>query len=302
MKTIFLTFLILLIVAPIVKSQQVPDTTFLPKIESATYISGSGPVICIDSAHNNLHTLRGGFAPFARLMKADGFRMKDLDETIEDKNTLSGCNIYAIINPLHERNLGNWRLPTPSAFSEIEISEIEGWVKEGGSLFLVADHMPFAGAADDLANLFGFNFSNGFANLAKERNQPDLFTKENGRLIPQSFFEEELSSVTSFTGSAFTYPDEANVIMKFKSEDVSLEPEIAWQFSDSTKSVSLENYAQGAVLNYGRGKFAVFGEAAMFTAQIVTTPNGIFKVGFNSVLAPNNTRFILSLLHWLDKQ
>ena len=300
MKTSFLTLLILLIAAPVIKSQQVPDTTFTPKIESATYKLNSGPVICIDSAHNNLHTLYSGFAPFARLMTADGFRMKDLNKPIKDKKILSGCNIYAIINPLHESNLGNWRLPTRSAFSEAEISEIEGWVKEGGRLFLVADHMPFAGAADDLANLFGFNFSNGFANLAKEGNQLDLFTVANERLIAQSFFEGELTSVTSFTGSAFTYPDEADVIMKFKHEDVSLEPEIAWQFSDSTKSISLENYAQGAIMNYGSGKTAIFGEAAMFTAQIVTTQNGIYKVGFNSRLAPNNSQFILSLIHWLD--
>lgn len=302
MRYLFFTTLIFLIGSIVGLAQQAPDTTFIPKIKSPTYGLNMGPIICIDSAHNNLHTLYGGFAPFARLMEADGFRMRDLNEPINVKTTLSGCDIYSIINPLHESNLGNWRLPNPSAFSKAEIIEIEEWVEEGGRLFLVADHMPFAGAADDLAKIFGFNFSNGFANLAKEYNQPDLFTEANGRFIlPPSFFEEELTSITSFTGSAFTYPNEADVIMKFNSEDVSLEPEIAWQFSDSTKTISLENYAQGAVLNYGLGKVAVFGEAAMFTAQLVTNQNGSFKIGFNSRIAPNNQLFAVRLMEYLAK-
>lgn len=291
--------LFVLIFSPIVESQQVPDTTFIPNVTSTAFEKGEGPTICIDSAHNNLHRIDGGFAPFARLMRADGFRLKDKGAIINNKKVLSDCAIYVIVNPLHESNLGNWRLPNPSAFSEVEISEIEGWVKEGGRLFLIADHMPFAGAADELANLFGFNFSNGFARLQKSDNQPDIFSKDNGRLM-ESEITEGIESVTSFTGSAFTYPEEAQVIMKFKEEDISLEPEIAWQFSDSTKTIGLDNYAQGAVVNYGKGKLAVFGEAAMFTAQKISNQNGTFRVGFNSRLAPNNSQFISNLIHWLD--
>jgi hypothetical protein len=46
----------------------------------------------------------------------------------------------------------------------------------------------------------------------------------------------------------------------------------------------------------GKGKVAVFGEAAMFTAQIA---NGTLKAGFNSELAPKNAQFTLNLIHWL---
>lgn len=299
MRILLITSLLLFVVTSMGVSQQSPDTTFVAKIERATYSNNSGPIICIDSAHNNLHTLKSGFAPFVRLMKADGFRLRDMNKLVKDMSILSDCDIYAIINPLHQSNLGNWRLPNPSAFSENEISEIQAWVKEGGRLFLIADHMPFAGAANKLANEFGFNFSNGFANLAKEGNQPDYFSFDNGRLLKTDFLPKELNSVTSFTGSAFTYPDEAEVVMKFSEEDASLEPEVAWQFNDSTKSVNLKDYAQGALLNYGEGKVAIFGEAAMFTAQIVTTQNGTFKVGFNSRIAPNNQLFAVRLMEYL---
>ncbi len=280
-------------------AQQRPDTTFIPNVTTSLFQKDSGPIICIDSAHNNLHTLNGGFAPFARLMRSVGFRVEDRNAIISDKTLLSVCDIYAIINSLHKSNLGNWRLPNPSAFTNQEITEINEWVKEGGRLFLVADHMPFGGAAFELAKSFGFEFSNGFARLEKEGNQPDYFSIENGRLLQQEFFGDEINSVTSFTGSAFTYPDEANIIMKFKTEDVSLEPEIAWQFTDSTKTISLENYAQGAVFEYGEGKILVFGEAAMFTAQKVRNQNGTFRVGFNSSNAPNNQLFIIRLMEYL---
>jgi hypothetical protein len=82
-------------------------------------------------------------------------------------------------------------------------------------------------------------------------------------------------------------------VMVFIDGDFSLNPEIAWQFVEETETVSLSGYAQGALLKYEKGRIAVFGEAAMFTAQIIQLPNGDeFKVGLNNKqLAPNNIRF-----------
>ena len=41
----------------------------------------------------------------------------------------------------------SWELPTPSAFTDDEIDVVVRWVADGGALFLIADHMPAAGAA-----------------------------------------------------------------------------------------------------------------------------------------------------------
>ena len=282
-----------------VQAQQRFDTTFTPHIVEPLFDESVAPVICIDSGHNNLHTLGGGFSPFARLMKANGFRMRDLSSSVSNREVLSDCDIYAIINPLHESNLGNWRLPNPSAFTTQEIIEINNWVNDGGRIFLVADHMPFGGAAFELAKSFGFEFSNGFARLKKEGNHPDYFSLQNERLQEHQMLAGEIQSVTTFTGSAFKNPEKAELILSFKKGDISLEPEIAWQFADTTKTIDLENYAQGAVMNYGKGKLAVFGEAAMFTARDITNENGTFKVGFNSRLAPNNQQFAVRLMRYL---
>ena len=51
-----------------------------------------------------------------------------------------------------------------------EIKAVKKWVNDGGSLFLIADHMPCAGAAKDLAAEFGFEFTNGFVLYESSKN------------------------------------------------------------------------------------------------------------------------------------
>jgi hypothetical protein len=294
-----LAFLFVLIPTLVIAQQRV-DTTFAVDIESPMYSLGEGPVICFDSAHNNFHTLKGGFAPVAYILKKDGYQTRDFREPADDIEKLNACEVFITVNPLHESNLGNWELPNPPVYSEAEVETLKKWVEEGGSLFLIADHMPFPGAVTNLAETFGFEFSNGFAQLNKEGNTPDIFSLENQRLR-SSPITKGITSVTSFTGSAFKYPSEAIPIMLFEEGDRSLEPEIAWQFSDTTKTVDLAGYAQGAIMEYGEGRLAVFGEAAVFTAQTISNAQGKFKFGLNNQnLAPQNLDFLLNIIHWLD--
>ena len=162
--------------------------------------------------------------------------------------------------------------------------------------------MPFAGAAKELGRSFGFEFRNGFATVEKEQNQPDLFTIENKRLLESPISGKEVTSVTSFTGSSFTYPESAVPVMVFTEGDFSLDPEVAWQFEEDTETASINGYAQGALLQYKDGRVAVFGEAAMFTAQTIQTPGGTFNIGLNNKeMAPQNISFLLNLIHWLDQ-
>ncbi|WP_103663738.1 hypothetical protein [Gracilimonas amylolytica] len=286
-----------------IMAQQRPDTTFVTEFEKPIFAKGQGPAICIDAAHNNFHTSETGFAPFSKVLRLDGFVIRSVTETLQmNLEPLKDCQVFVVANPLHESNINNWRLPNPSAFTQNEIDRINDWVNSGGSLFLIADHMPFAGAAEKLGRSFGFEFNNSFASLEKEQNEPDQFNQSNGRLVAESLPDKSISSITTFTGSAFEYPSEANPILLFKEGDFSLEPEIAWQFNDSTKSTSLEGYSQGAIMDYGGGKLAVFGEAAMFTAQVIDTPQGEFKVGLNNKeMAPQNLEFLRSLMKWLSE-
>ena len=48
-----------------------------------------------------------------------------------------------------------------------------------------------------------------------------------------------------------------------------------------------------------KGRVAIFGEAAMFTAQLAGRNQ--FKVGMNSDEAPENYKLLLNVVHWLDR-
>lgn len=283
-------------------AQQRPDTAFTYLIETPAYPPGTGPLLAIDDAHHNFHTLDGGFAPFGKLVRLDGYRVQRMNSPLNTLKTGTGPRILVIANALDVSDTEDWVLPNPSAFNKEEIQNIQRWVAEGGRLLLIADHMPFAGAAGELAAAFGFSFLNGFAFTAERSWPPSKFTKVEGTLCSSPVTEtgkaqSNVNEVATFTGSAFTIPDQAIPVLKFNRDHWSLQPDTAWVFHLGTPKVMLENHCQGAIMKYGKGKIAVFGEAAMFTAQIV---NENFRVGINSPEAPDNARFALNLIHWLD--
>ena len=284
--------------------QQVPDTTSLPKITNPAYAGGEGPRIFIDGSHNNFHTADNRYLPFATFLRADGFRVKGLKRTI-NRDVLKECEVLVISNALHASNLGNWQLPTPSAFSSDEIKAIRAWVEQGGSLMLIADHMPFPGAAAELAAAFGVQFNNGFAyemENGQRQNRPIIFRRADGSLGEHAITrgrnsDERIDSVATFTGQAFQVSADSGALLVFREGSVSQMPEIAWQFDADTKSVDVSGWLQGYVAETGRGRVAIFGEAAMFTSQRAG-PQGR-PMGMTMPLASQNPQFLLNVMHWL---
>jgi len=282
-------------------AQELPDTAFSFPIRQAAYQPGTGPLILVDEAHNNTHTLNGRFFAFGKLLRQDGYRVLPLITPILTPELLSSCGILVIANALDSSNLGNWVLPTPSPFLKEEIQTIKEWVKNGGSLLLIADHMPFAGAASKLGKVFGFEFINGFAFFVEETWPPIVFAADSGMLPPSPITAgikeyEQVKRVATFTGSAIYVPDLATPVLSFL-DGLTLQPDTAWIFYNWTPWENLGRYHQGAIRNFGKGRVAVFGEADMFTALIV---NNSVAVGFNSPYANQNAQFTLNLIHWLD--
>lgn len=276
-------------------SQQVPDLGFPIIIENPKYTGAKTAIIGIDASHHNFHTLETNFAPFAKLVEKDGYHPVSISEI--NKETLDSLNIFVIANPLESSNVGNWRRPIANAFSENEIEIIEKWVQAGGSLLVIADHMPFAGATNTLAKRFGFSYEDGFV-LNREGGSwpPDSYSKQNSNLL-NTPLTHSIDSLAAFTGSALLAPNDATIIARFPETHTLLIPEVAWQFSESTIEKPIEDFVMGAIKKYGSGKIAFFTEAAMFTAQIVQDQ---YKVGFNSPAAPQNIQFVLNTIHWLD--
>lgn len=285
-------------------AQQVSDTNYTFKIDSPAYPHGNGPVIMVDSIHYNFHNINERYKPFAMLLSSDGYVM-DSYVSLFTKEGLQKCRILVISNALDSSNTETWNLPNPSAFSENEIEEIKKWVEGGGRLFLIADHMPFAGAAYGLGKAFGFELLNCFAMDRREENRESFFrgngTLPGNRITDGRNENEIVDTVIAFTGSAFKIPDDAEPILALDENYTLYMPTTAWEFKDDTPKVNGKGYYQGAYLKYGKGKIVVFGEAAMFSAQLAGTSPNQRRAGFNNPRAKQNAQLLLNIIHWLDE-
>ncbi|HEU5289079.1 MAG TPA: DUF4350 domain-containing protein [Cyclobacteriaceae bacterium] len=295
MNVRLLTLLICLVGFSAAIAQQVPDTLFQPAIQKPAYALNKGPVVLVDEAHHNFHTTTNRFKPFSILLRRDGYQVNGGTSTFS-KETLKKVGILVISNALNERNAQDWSLPTPSAFTDEEIQAVEAWVKAGGSLLLIADHMPFPGCNEKLAAAFGFKFYNGFALDTTKQGSPDLFSVTNKRLSTNKI-TSDLDSIYSFTGQAFDIPASATALLTLDENFKIWSPRVAWRFEQETTKMPGNKKVQIAMLEYGKGRVVVSGEAAMFTAQLA---GGVNKMGFNHPIAKHNSEFLLRLIHWLD--
>jgi len=282
-------------------AQQVPDKSYEPKIENPMYTQGEGSVILIDQGHENFHTKDGNYWAFAHLLERDGYRL-GAHEGKFTKESLEKGKILVVSNALNKVNIGKWYLPTPSAFSSKEIDEVKNWVAQGGSLFLIADHMPMAGAAEALAAAFGFKFTNGFVFNTTSNSGTAYFKIADKTLQPSIITEgrnanEAISEVVSFTGQGFQIPDKAKPVLNFGDSYVNLLPDTAWVFKDIPRT-PVKGWSQGAFMKHGKGRVVMWGEAAMFTAQLAG-PNKR-KFGMSLAIAKENYQLLLNIIHWLD--
>jgi hypothetical protein len=272
---------------------QVANPNFEPSVDEPT-VSDGEKTVCIDEGHHNFHTLDGRYAPFAEVLRADGYSVAAHGGTLSAES-LASCDVLVIANALHESNETSWTLPTPSAFTAEEIAAVHGFVEAGGGLWLIADHMPFPGAAQELAAAFGFELANGFAVRDGQSGGPDLFTRENGGLASHSI-TEGVEQVASFTGQGFRAPEQAKPILVLGGDFISLEPTTAWQFDPDTPRREIGGWMQGATLELGKGRMAMFGEAAMFTSQVAGDGP---PVGLDHPDAIGNTQLLRNIARWL---
>lgn len=284
-------------------AQQIADTYYRPDIVHKAYNENSGPLIFIDEGHQNFHTKEGRYKAFSNLLERDGYRVEPYGGPFT-LDRLERCQILVISNALNPINKDKWFLPTPSAFSKKEISVLRQWVNKGGSLFLIADHMPMAGAAMDLAKEFGFEMTNGFA-LDTVNKGGTIFNLKNKTLVSSEvttgrFSNETVSEVASFTGQAFKSPTEATPILVLPETHINILPDTAWVFNRHLESYNARGLHQGAYMPFGMGRIVVFGEAAMFTSQLAG-PDRV-PIGMSSEIAKQNYQLLLNIIHWLDRR
>lgn len=304
----FIIILLISICSTSVLGHQQQDQLYQPKNEKVTFHGDKRPVVFIDEAHNNFHTMEGKYNPFAKALLSDGYDVRKSTKRFS-ADTLKDVDILVVANALADQNVESWRLPNYSAFTRGEIEVIYHWVKNGGSLFLIADHMPFPKAAESLAAIFGFQFNNGYARDRIKENSDIIFnistkTLNNHPIVKGMESSEAISSIRTFTGQAFLIPMNARPLLTFPANIISKMPSESWGFEDSTPEISVEGWSQGATLDFHQGRIAVFGEAAMFTSQHVEREDKERDswVGLNARDAKQNEQFLLNIMHWLSRK
>ena len=298
----------LLVAQSLVRGQQTADAAFNANVPRPAYPRGTGPVIVIDEAHANFHTASGRYKPFADLLTNDGFVIRPGTAAFTTES-LRGVSVLVISNAMRTSRAD------AAAFTRAEDDAVMEWVKQGGALLLIADHAPYGAAARDLALRFGVEMGTGYlvdlVNSHPMSTSSLIFSTENRLLADHPITRgrdesERVALVRTFTGQSVSVPSGATAVLKlsdsaFESPDRnSVTAAVLEARGGGTvrSGVKREGRSQGVVLTFGRGRVAVFGEAAMFSAQVVGADNT--PIGMN-VPGIDNRQFALNVMHWLAR-
>lgn len=163
----------------------------------------------------------GRHDPVLKLLESDGYKIKILSSKIEG-DTLKDCQIF-YVSSVMAKNEGE------SGFVDDEISIVETWVKEGGSLLLMTDHPKmFAMAAEKLANAFGVYGSIKTVEDPKHSiaalKDPTVIRFSKSQLnkkhpiIKGRNKNENLKTVIAFTGQSIKGPTGSQSVLKFSKQ------------------------------------------------------------------------------------
>lgn len=285
--------------ASTVEPPRTVDRSFSYVIKKPAYPEGKGPVVLVDEAHNNFHTAVGTYLPFAELLRQDGYVVQRAKDKISGE-LLKSADIYVIADAQPPSKVGD-----PPTFSAEEIWILNDWVKKGGDLFVITDHMPDPGAVKDLVLSFGIEVSNGYVMQGPPPGLPGpmLFQKKDGSLADHLLTEgrnpdEQVRRVATFAGSAFRCEEGFQPLLILVEGFRSWIPEEYNKFPPGTPNIDVSGWYQGGVMPFGKGRIAFFAEAAMFTAQVFA--DGRVKAGMNHPQGRDNARLLLNILHWLS--
>ncbi len=283
------------------------DPDYRPRVARAVF-GPPAPLVFFDEGHRNVHKIAKTYAPFARLLGADGLRVRPLREPFSAAS-LAPARLLVIVNAK-----GPEGRDPESAFTPAEIDAIDAWVGRGGSLLLVADHTPFGAAAAPLARRFGVEMFDGevFDETHSELGSGDraqLVFDAAGDLLGDHPIlsgrttEERVERVVTFTGQALRAPKDATRLLRLPASAQDL-PVLSIEMRESLfdwdrvttfgEPVPTRGDCQALALVHGKGRVVVTGEAAFLTAQV--------RKGRAFGMArpyEGNQTFVLNTVRWL---
>ncbi|MCG7535178.1 DUF4350 domain-containing protein [Pseudoalteromonas sp. OOF1S-7] len=306
-------------------SNQQADPDFTPQNTERRFSSDNSPLVLFDEAHHNFLTMHGRYRAFTDVLQSDGYTVIASTQPFTEAH-LNQADILVITNAL-DRQRSDFSPPFGSAFTAQEVAAVMRWIEQGGALFLVADHTPFPRVIDNLTTALGIEFSDGhvgnahfsitdqtlashaitLASVPALRKLPGAtsmtgfgVTSAVGGAASAAVAEPpsgQIEQVRSFGGSAFKVPDGATSLLTLGPGATSVTPDIPFQVTADTPRVAVDGWSQGAVLELGKGRVAVFAEGMMFSSQRDTSSGK--KYGMNSAGAEHNEGFLLNVMAWL---
>lgn len=274
----------------------------------------ASPIVLFDRGHNN-YLYDESDQIFDQFLRRHGFIVSYHRARINE-DTLEGVDVFHTSNALAPENVDNWSLPTPSAFTPDEIEVLVDWVRNGGSLLLAIEHMPFGGSYDELATALGVEVSNGFAvhGLLLHDYSPEnvsaagslLFLRNNESIADHPEINGQvpygrIEHLATNAGSAFRLPVKSTSLITLGSDVISLEPEESWVFTDDTPRPSVAGWSQAGVMEIGDGRVAVLGDNYLTSApEYLEAP--FIEDENEARRGAHNHQFSLNLYRWLARQ
>jgi hypothetical protein len=271
---------------------------FQPRFDART-----SPKVVIDGGHREMHTMEGGYATLATLLRADGLRVRALTDAPVSRTALEGIDVLVVSNARPPGEAEDALASDAQAFADAEVDALDAWVSQGGSLLLVADHYPFGLHVRSLSARFGVRMDGGYvadvehANIASGDDGQILFQRATGGL-GEHWITGPLSTVQSFTGQAL-HPDSGTCLLRLGAKAERFKA-VATRRGDDVEvrmepGGSAGGWCQAVAGAHGRGRVVVLGEAAMITAQVdrQDQPFGMQLSG------DDNELFALQVVRWL---
>lgn len=261
----------------------------------------SGQRIVFDQGHKNHHQIDRTYKPFANLLRNDGGKVESTDKPI-DASILSTSDIFIIATAMGKEEPGE-----KPPLTDNEISAVEEWVKNGGSILIITEHYPFGLAMEPLLKIFGVTVHNGYTEdstmINKNASDALVFDKSKGHLNMDHPITAGVTKVNTFTGSAIKGDSTWTklLVLSDNAQNYNVDVKVDREGGDVKVNVSYADfypatgYTQGLCKTYGQGKIVVLSESALLTAQIDKNGN---KFGMN-ILDTDNKVFALNIIRWL---
>lgn len=268
------------------------------EVENPSYEMNEGPLIMFDSAHKNFFIQSHLIKPLVDLLLNDGYRVSFLDKEFS-KSSLSQAKVLVVITALPFDFATERSAADKNTFSRDELSELQNWVKNGGSLLAFSEHAPFDQAINPLLQKFEIESSIGttidtinyenkyghgmikFENSNLKKNHPTV----NGKY--------KVERLVSFGGSALLGPKYENIL---KLDESSLNTKHSTGIGPEGRGNS-----QGLAGSYGSGKIAVFGDSNGFTAMVFNMQDGSKMYAGMNTEGYDWKNFVLNTFSWLTK-